>query len=151
MKVKKTMFNKVCKKILRTALNSVYRSFFISVNREKKLSIITEPIGNGSGRISGHYAVTRSLVEGLKKLNVSFNINPSAKNLGNAVLVLTDICALQQAINLKRENKIKRLLAGPNLVIRANQYNEILNSKEIDLHIVPSEWIATAYVEDLPS
>lgn len=100
----------------------------------------------------GHYAVTRSLVEGLQKINANYNYNPSRiKDVGEVVIVLTNIDALKQAIKWKKEGIIKKLLAGPNLMVFSNEFDNILSSKEIDICIVPSDWVRIAYEEDAPS
>lgn len=100
----------------------------------------------------GHFAVTRSLIEGLKKLNVNFNYNPKIEGeLKEVVVVLSDIDALKQAIELKKNGRIKRLLAGPNLVIKPSDYNGIVASPEIDIYLLPSEWTKFFYEEDCPS
>jgi hypothetical protein len=58
--------------------------------------------------------------------------------------------ALKQAISWKRSGKIKRLLAGPNLVVSPKDHNGIILSPEIDKYMVNSEWTKTAYIEDAP-
>lgn len=130
-----------------TLLNSII------INTAPLLTVLTAPIGNGSSNnYGGHFGVTRSLIEGLQKINASFNYNPSTIDLiGNNVIVLADINALRQAINLKKQGKIKQLLAGPNLMVRANEFGSILGSPEVDICIVPCEWVKKAYEEDCPA
>lgn len=117
-----------------------------------EITVLTHPVGGGSQSLyDGHYGVTRSLVEGLSKLGVDFNYNPRKdRDVGGAVVVLSGIDSLQQAIGFKQAGKIQKLLAGPNLMVRALEYNNILSSREIDVCIVPSEWVKTAYEEDAP-
>ena len=103
-------------------------------------------------RYRGHFAVTRSLIEGLEEANVKFNYNPFfLKDLSSTVLVLANVRALKQAIQLKRKGIIKKLYAGPNIVIYANDYDGIIASKEIDLVITPSEPIVALYSLDRPN
>lgn len=97
----------------------------------------------------GHFAVTKSLILGLRSLEYSFLYNPFRlyKN-SNIVIVLAGIQTLKQAIDLKRNGKIKYLFAGPNIVTFSTDCNSIIASKEIDLVIVNSDWIAKLYVKD---
>lgn len=101
---------------------------------------------------TGHFGVTRSLCEGLKQLNINFNYNPVYSfSVNENVIVLSDIETLKIAIELKKKGKIKQLLAGPNLMVRPNEFDGILADQNIDKVIVPSEWVKIAYAEDLPS
>lgn len=116
----------------------------------KKLTVLTAPIGSAEGWT--HYSLTRSIKNGLAKIGVNFNYNPSRlEDVGDVVYVLSDMNALRQAIDLRRSGKIKRLLAGPCLATRANECNHILASPEIDIYLVNSEWTKAAYIEDEPS
>lgn len=100
----------------------------------------------------GHFAVTRSLVEGLNKLNVDFNYNPKLLGcVAETVVVLSGIRTLRQAIRLKRLGYIKRLLVGPNVVTFVKDDNFILEAAEIDLIITPSVWVKDLYLADSPS
>ena len=100
----------------------------------------------------GHFAVTRSLVEGLKAINASFNYNPLHLNqLADTVIVLAGVRSLRQAIRLKQQGRIRKLFAGPNIVTFSSDYDSILASPEIDCVITPCEWVIDLYVEDNPS
>lgn len=103
-------------------------------------------------RYRGHFAVTRSLVEGLEKIGADFNYNPtSLSQLGNTVIVLADVRALRQAIRLKQEGKIRRLFAGPNVVHFSSDFGSILASPDVDTVITPCDWVIVNYVTDNPS
>lgn len=94
----------------------------------------------------GHTAVTKSLIYGLKELGVNFNYNPFfIKDVGDTVVVLSDPQAVNQAVNLKRQGKIKKLLAGPNIIEITTKYDKILSQKEIDLVIVSSNMTKEIY------
>lgn len=100
----------------------------------------------------GHFAVTRSLVEGLKKINASVNYNPLYPNqMADTVIVLAGVRTLRQAIRLKHQGRIRKLYAGPNIVIFSSDYDSILASPEIDCVITPCDWVIDLYVEDNPS
>ena len=103
-------------------------------------------------KYSGHYAVTRSLIEGLKRLNANFNYNPASyKHFSDTVIVLSHPDALIESIKLKKKGKIKKLLAGPNIVVFSTDFNNLIAAPEIDTCIVPSEWVRVAYIEDVPA
>lgn len=95
----------------------------------------------------GHPAVTRSLVEGLKKKDIDFVYNPNCiSELTDLVVVLSGVETLKQAIALKQKRKIKILLAGPNIVIHSNDFNNLISSPEIDLCITPSPIATSNYI-----
>jgi hypothetical protein len=102
-------------------------------------------------KLGGHPAVTRSLLRGFQKINANFNYNPwHINDVGKTVIVLSGIDALKQAIEWKRKGIINQLLAGPNLMAGADEYDGILGSPEIDICLVPSDWVRMAYEEDCP-
>ncbi len=100
----------------------------------------------------GHFAVTRSLVEGLEKIGADFNYNPQQlSQLAHTVVVLAGMRTLRQAIRLKQQGHIRRLFAGPNIVVFSSDYNSILASPEVDAAITPCDWVIDVYLEDNPS
>jgi len=102
--------------------------------------------------IHGHPGVTRSLLDGLKKLKVSFEHNPIfVKHTFDLCLVPCSPEVVLQAINLKRRGLIKKLLVGPNISVRSNEHNSLLARSEVDICLVPSDWVKRAYIEDEPS
>ncbi|GAV22601.1 glycosyltransferase family 1 protein [Carboxydothermus pertinax] len=104
-------------------------------------------------KLGGHSAVTRSLLDGLSKINnISFNYNPKSVNELNEILVvLSGVDALKQGIYFKEKGFVKFLIAGPNIVVRSNDYASVLGNENVDLCLVPSEWVKDFYIEDLPS
>ena len=101
--------------------------------------------------IGGHYAVTRSLLVGLKKNKISFNYNPIFNfQINNLVLVLDGVDNLRNAIKLKKSNKIQKIHVGPNVITRAIDSNCIITNPFIDSIIVPSKWVELFYKDDLP-
>lgn len=141
--------------------------------KDFKLTVFTEPIA-ATGRLSrikswgrplkhflqgkprprkkqygGHYAVTRSLIDGLKKADIHFNYNPSSeKDIADHVVVLSGIERLKQMIALKRTGKIRQLLAGPNVVEDVREEDALVANPAIDRYIVPSEWVYELAIED---
>jgi glycosyltransferase involved in cell wall biosynthesis len=100
----------------------------------------------------GHPAVTRSLVNGFKKCKINFNYNPiKLDDLSKNVIVLSGLRTLKQAIYLKKKGYIKKIFAGPNIVTFSYEHNFLLSASEIDVIIVPSKWVRSHYIKDLPS
>lgn len=97
-------------------------------------------------RYGGHVAVTRSLICGLRELGAVFNYNPiSPSAIGDVVVVLSDVAAVRQAIELKQQGKIKKLLVGPNVVEMPTEHDSLLVSPEIDACLVPSDMTVAIY------
>lgn len=93
------------------------------------------------GRQRGPEAVARSLAQGLTELNYSFNVNPLFESqIGDTVLVLSGIQALEKALLLKRHGKIKKLFAGPNIVVSPKDHDGILENTLIDIVVTNSKW-----------
>lgn len=147
-------------------------------NRTIKITIITDPIPIGihyfigmlkkiirdvraifkplpvfmQSPYRGHFAVTRSLVEGFQKLRISYNYNPkNIDSLADTVVVLAGVEALKQAIWLKKKGYFKKLLAGPNLVTFPSDADGIIASPEVDICITPGPLTCNIYEEDCPS
>jgi hypothetical protein len=64
--------------------------------------------------------------------------------------VLSDLDALAEAIEWRRGGADRRLLAGPNLVTLPSDEPELMTAPEIDVCLVPSEWVKRLYEEDSP-
>ena len=89
----------------------------------------------------GHYAVTRSLINGLKKNNWKFSYN-NFKDHFDICWVLSDPKTLKHTIELQ---KFDKLIAGPNISVLPTDDDKILMSDKIDLLIVPSKWVLNLY------
>ena len=104
----------------------------------------------------GHPAVTQSLLAGLRKLKIPFTYCVNLRSYNNVVdedtvVVLAGIDYLIKSIRLKKRGRFKKLLVGPNLVIRADEYGGICGRPEVDVCIVASEWVRVAFEEEVPS
>lgn len=122
---------------------------FTSIIRTERITILTQPVQQPTNEHWYHPAVTNSLLRGLQKLGVDFNFNPSKiSDVGSTVVVLTNLDALQEAIQWKQTGRIKKLLSGPNFAITPTHYAKM---QEIDTYLVPSDWIKRAYTEKEPS
>lgn len=125
--------------------------FFYMMKREVKNFIKKKLLNRELPKYAGHYAVVRSLIDGLEKINQEYNYNPTNKaNIANHVHVLAGVNTLKAAIRLKQEGRIKKLTAGPNIVISSADNNGIVASKEIDRYFVNSDWTIAAYLLDNP-
>ena len=100
-------------------------------------------------KYSGPNAVEDSLLRGLKELNVPFSRNSLAADT-KAVVVLSGTQALRENILQKKNGRIQKLIAGPNIVAHPRDADNILLSPEIDLVIVPSQWVADLYTQVVP-
>lgn len=118
-----------------------------------RVTVLTEPAGDGGKKYGGHFAVTRSLVEGLKKIKADFNYNPgSITEVGETVAVLSGIETLGEAMEWKNKGYIRKLLAGPNLMtVRTKGFREIFSSPLLDICLVPADWVRIAYEETAPA
>jgi hypothetical protein len=101
-----------------------------------------------NSKYRGHFAVTRSLVEGLQRLNIPFQLNPIFFSSAKTVIVLAGVETLKQAIMLKRQGKIDKLVAGPNVIVFSSDHDNLIASTEIDLCIVPSDWCIDLYISE---
>lgn len=106
--------------------------------------------GLAGSRYPGHYAVTRSVVEGLRAIGADFNFNPSSFSELARVVYAPANEALVQAIALKRQGAIDFLVAGPVNAFFADECDGIMQRPEVDLVIVASEWMIDFY-RDVPS
>jgi len=101
----------------------------------------------------GPYAVERSLVSGLRELKIPFELNPTIFNKNESrdtVHIISGIEALKWAIESKKLGKIKKLIAGPTLVVSPLDHNKILTSPEIDVILCPSMWVKNYYESKIP-
>lgn len=104
-----------------------------------------------SSRYRGHFAVTRSVIEGLGKASLPYRYNSiDLRDEPAPTLVLCGRRTLEQAIILKREGVIGRLFAGPNIVTFPSDHAGLLTAPEVDGVIVPSQWVADSYESDTP-
>jgi len=102
-------------------------------------------------RVSGHYGVTRSLLNGLQINGIDYVYNPINLNKNvyhNNAVILSGLDTLKSAIELKKSGRIKNIFAGPNVVVYANEIPLEMH-KYIDFLIVPSNFIKELYLEDM--
>jgi hypothetical protein len=111
--------------------------------------IVRPPPRYSRSKYRGHFAVTRSMVEGLRKIGVRTTYNPRKRSeLAPVVIVPSGYAALKQAIDWKRSGKIRRLLAGPNLVDFPSEQRELLCAPQVDTLLVPGDWFRDNFIND---
>ena len=94
---------------------------------------IPQPLG-------GHYGVTRSLNDGLRRLGVRFAYAPLLhRTRARAAIVLAGLDELRAAMAWRRRGGCELLLAGPNIVDRPEQLDGIVQSPEIDRIVLASD------------
>lgn len=91
----------------------------------------------------GPMAVNESLIRGLNELGIEYSLNDKQPKLDGSEIffINSSLDALKWATDLKKKGKIKKLVAGPNLVVMPSDFNGIILSKEIDIIILPSDWV----------
>ncbi len=93
----------------------------------------------------GPEAVLESLISGFDILGVDYQLNPKVQDISGVVCVVSGVNALKWAIKAKKEGKIKKIVAGPNIIVTPEDANGILLNEVIDLVIVPSQWVKDFY------
>lgn len=101
-------------------------------------------------RVRGPLVVQRNLIAGLSRIGCPFRPNPPTFAVTPYVGVLSDINALQWAIQAKQEGRIERLVAGPNLVVTPLEADGILCAPEVDVVVTPCQWVSEWYVSLAP-
>jgi glycosyltransferase involved in cell wall biosynthesis len=98
----------------------------------------------------GHYAVVRSVVEGLREIGADFTHDPRSFAALARVVYAPANEALRQAARLKRDGRIDFLVAGPSNAFFPEEADNILWLPEIDIIIEPSEWMREFFSEIAP-
>ena len=102
-------------------------------------------------RFHGHFALVRSVVEGLEAIGADFNYDPRSLSRLARVVYAPANEALRQAADLKRRNRIDFLIAGPSNALFPEEADNILWQPEIDLLIEPSEWVRDLFRSIAPA
>lgn len=92
----------------------------------------------------GPQAVVASLLRGLSELEVNYKINTVISKT-DILYVNESLDALRWAIKLKKSGLIEKLIAGPNLVVCPDDNDKIIQSEEIDIYLMPSQWTLDFY------
>jgi hypothetical protein len=88
----------------------------------------------------------------LAQLGKPHVVNPrSEPPPGTAVGVLTDPAALHEAVAWRRGGRLERLVAGPNVVVLPRDAGGVIASPEVDLCLLPSEWVRQLFEKEEPA
>ncbi len=98
----------------------------------------------------GHFAVTRSIVEGLRLCGADFNFNPRTFSELARVVYAPANEALAQAVSLKQQGKVEYVAAGPVNALFPSEAGGILLSADIDRLFIASEWVRSFYEAEAP-
>lgn len=98
----------------------------------------------------GHRDVVDSFLKGAEAFSeVEILVNPTRSQIrGTIVYVPSDWRALRDAIVMKRGGEIKKLIAGPTVCDLPQQYGGILCDPDVDVCIVPSEWVRKMFLAE---
>lgn len=99
----------------------------------------------------GPKAVIDSLTTGLRELGEDFSLNKTINKPIAAACVISGIKTLAWAIKQKKLGKIKKIIAGPNLVVTPEDERGILKNPLIDIVVVPSHWVKEFYCKTHPA
>lgn len=101
------------------------------------------------GRVRGPTSVLNSLERGLLTISYPHKIN-ACLSTDQTVHVLSNVEALRYAIQAKKDGRIKKLIAGPNIVVLPTDYDNLIEAPEIDKYLVPSIWVRDMYIKLSP-
>ncbi len=99
----------------------------------------------------GPEGVFVNLSQGLKQIGADFVVNKNFSSRYPVVGVLSGVLVLESALEAKSTGKIRKIIAGPNIVVSPTDNGNILTSPLIDKIIVPSQWVKDFYVLLCPS
>ena len=118
----------------------IYTENFIFIGKAK--TIVKKLLGRGA---RGPQAVLNSLLRGLKELGTEYRLDEPIKAPVAVAYVLSGAKTLRWAIQQKKAGRIKKLVAGPNIVVFPGDDGAILTDSAIDVVVVPSEWVKEKY------
>lgn len=121
--------------------------------RNLKRRLLSQPPLPGPAPLStigGPAGVRHNLLSGLDILKAPYFFNPPACRVTDCVGVLSGIEALAWAIQAKKKGRIRKLLAGPNLVVTPDERDSILADPAIDRVVTPAPWVSQWYASIRP-
>jgi hypothetical protein len=136
--------------VLTTPIHSAPRRLYTHLRGIGRRILKPGTPGLSGSEYPGHYALVRSVVEGLRAIDADFNFNPASFSTLARIVYAPANEALLQAAELKRRGVIDFLAAGPTNAFFADECDSIMQMPEIDLAIVASEWIVDFY-RDTPA
>jgi len=91
-----------------------------------------------------------SLVRGLRELDMQVAIDKKPAEPIDVACVLSGTCALQRVIEWKRKGLVKKIVAGPNIVVFPDDVQDIMRDDAIDVIVVPAQWVKDLWVSLRP-
>jgi hypothetical protein len=102
------------------------------------------------GKNRGPQAVYYSLTTGLKDLRQEFSVNEKLSAQLDVACVVSGVKTLKYAILQKNKGLIRKIIAGPNIIVSPEDSGGILKSALIDKVVVPSNWVKDYYISKAP-
>ena len=101
-------------------------------------------------KYSGHLVVSECLDIGSKNLGIDYNFYKYNNKFNEIAIVNSGIENLKLCLREKKNNHIKFIVAGTNLVVSPKEFNSIISDSLIDLIITPSKWVSNYYMSMEP-
>lgn len=98
----------------------------------------------------GPQAVEQSLLKGFEENKTQYFLNKFSKNIEIAG-VLSGVETLKQVLAWKKQGYVKKIIAGPNLVVTPEDFGSIIQDPNIDIVLQPSQWSKDFYVSLAPN
>lgn len=100
---------------------------------------------------NGPSSVIKSLAHGLAYFPVRYNSNPGKPCcVHDIAVVLADADNLKKVIEWKKAGRVRYIFAGPNITVSFDGQEHILAREEVDVILVPSEWVRQGFIKDNP-
>lgn len=126
---------------------------FVILDKTPKFNLLSLDNIKYIGRVlfkknRGPQSLIKSLLLGLDELDYDYRYNPKYNKIkqDDVVYVTGSLEALKIVIDLKSKGKIKKIIAGPTLVVTPDDHGGIIKDENIDLYLVPSTWTRDFYV-----
>lgn len=97
------------------------------------------------GGTRGPQGVLASLTRGLTEIGFQYEVNPVKFPEKSTVHILSGVQALRDALELKQQGKIGKLIVGPNVVVTPTDHDSLIMNPLIDVILVPSKWVRDLY------
>ena len=98
----------------------------------------------------GPLAVEQSLLRGLGELGVEAVVNQKPP-IGSTVGVLSGVKTLKKVLEWKQQGVVKKIIAGPNLVVTPDDDDKVIQHPDIDIILQPGEWSKDFYLSLAPA
>jgi hypothetical protein len=103
-----------------------------------------------AGLAGGPATVYAGLLEGLRQIAQPHNADPPTWRASEDLGVLAGAETLAWAVDRRRTSRVRRLVAGPNIVVLPSYASEVIDWRLVDRVVVPSEWTRHKWIDDTP-